>query len=101
MALIPQIQEEHSTLLIVHDDPERRQKPDVEDVQAKPPKPGTVAGFPAKDRRQPDQVGARAIPRWPAFWPKAGGQLTARSGHSRRSASEEAEFSVFTLADWS
>lgn len=36
MALIPQIQDEHSTLPIVHDDPERKPRGDVQDVQAKP-----------------------------------------------------------------
>jgi hypothetical protein len=43
MALIKQIQQEHSTLPIVHDDPERK-RPDIEDVQVKPQKtaPGAV-----------------------------------------------------------
>lgn len=35
MALIQQIQQSHSTLPIVHDDPERRKAPDVQDVQEK------------------------------------------------------------------
>lgn len=38
-ALIKQIQQEHSTLPIVHDDPERLPRGDVQDVQAKPAKP--------------------------------------------------------------